>query len=130
MPPESRNVVAVREAYELARKAKHAELRARLADDATWLPAKEGKWNPCRDADQIVQTLLWRAGLNRMRPTDLIDLGDRVLIRVRGRHLTRMGAKGLFPTLFQIVVLRDGKIVSMQDYARREDAYAAAGLQA
>ena len=120
----------MREAYDLARKAKHQELRTRIADDATWLPAKGAKWNPCRDADQVVQTLLWRAGMNRMKPYDVIDLGDRVVCRVRGRHMTKLGARGMFPTLFQIVVFREGKIFSITDYARREEAFAAAGLKA
>jgi hypothetical protein len=76
-----------------------------------------------------VRTLLWRTDANRLRPGDVIDLGDRVLIQLRGRRLERLGAKGLIPRLFQIVVLREGKIVSIRDYGRREDALAAAGLK-
>ena len=130
MPSTSANVASVLDAYELARKADHAELRTRIVDDAVWLPAKEASWNPCRNADQIVQTLLWRAGMNRMRPIEPLDLGDRVLVKLRGRHLSKLGARGLFPTLFQIIAFRNGKIVSIHDYVRREDAYAAAGLGA
>jgi ketosteroid isomerase-like protein len=127
----SANVTAVLEAYELARRSDHRTLRGRLADDATWHPAREGAWNPCRNADQIVRTLLWRAGsANRLRPGETIDLGDRVLLQLRGRRLDRLGGKGLIPKLFQVVVLRDGKIVSLRDYARREDALAATGLRA
>ena len=125
---ESPNVSAVREAYALARRADHRTLRQRIADDATWEPAREGAWNPCRDADQIVRTLLWRAHANALRPGETIDLGDRVLVQLRGRRLERLGARGFFPKLFQIVVLRDGMIASMQDYPNRETAYAAAGL--
>jgi ketosteroid isomerase-like protein len=124
------NVDAVREAYHLARRGDHRTLRTRLVDDATWHPAREGAWNPCRDADQIVRTLVWRASMNNMRPSEMLDLGDRVLLRLRGRRLERLGARGFFPRLFQIVVVREGKIVSMRDYARREDALAAAGLKA
>lgn len=106
-------------------------MRERLADDATWHPAREGAWNPCRNADQIVRTLLWRASsANRLRPGQTIDLGDRVLLQLRGRRLDRLGGKGLIPKLFQVVVLRDGKIVSLRDYARREDAFTATGLDA
>jgi len=128
MAPASRNVGAVHEAYDLARRGDHRELRSRIVDDATWEPAREGAWNPCRDADQIVRTLVWRASANRMRPGETIDLGDRVLLQLRGRRLDRLGGKGFVPRLFQIVVLRDGKIVSLHDYPRREDALAAAGL--
>ncbi|MBV8478660.1 MAG: hypothetical protein JOY72_00015 [Actinobacteria bacterium] len=128
--PDSRNVVTVREAYELARKAKHKELRELLVDDVSWSPARAGAWKPCENADDVVRTLLWRAGMNRMRPSELVDVGDRVLVQLRGRHMSRLGAKGMFPKLFQIVVLRGGKISSLHDYPNRESALAAAGLRA
>jgi ketosteroid isomerase-like protein len=118
----------VKELYHLARRTNHRELRTRLHDDVTWHPAREGAWNPCVDADQVVRTMLWRAEANRLRPGEMIELGDRVLVQLRGKRLERLGAKGLIPRLFQIVVFRDGKVASMQDYARREDALAAAGL--
>jgi hypothetical protein len=60
----------------------------------------------------------------------MIELGDHVLVQLRGRRLERLGAKGLVPRLFQIFVLREGKIVSIQDYGRRDEAHAAAGLRA
>jgi ketosteroid isomerase-like protein len=127
--PESANVAAVREVYDLARHAKHKELRGLLVEDVTWHPAREGAWKPCTNVDEVVKTLLWRAGMNKMRPSDFIDLGDRVLFRVRGRGMGRLGAKGFFQRLFQIVVLRGGKVVSIRDYASREDALAAAGVK-
>ncbi len=120
----------MREVYELARRANHRELRTRLHDDVTWDPAREGAWKPCATADEVVRTLLWRAEANRMRPGEMIDLGDRVLVQLRGRRLERLGAKGFVPKLFQIVVLREGKVASIRDYARREDALGAAGLKA
>lgn len=127
---ESKNLDAVREVYDLARRANHRELRTRLKDDVTWDPAREGAWKPCVTADEVVRTLLWRAEANRMRPGEMIDLGDRVFVQLRGKRLERLGAKGFVPRLFQIVVFRDGKVVSIRDYARREDALAAAGLKA
>ena len=121
---------AVGEIYELARRADHRELRQRLHDDVTWHPAQAGRWKPCTTADEVVRTLLWRAHANRMRPGEMIDLGDRVLVQLRGKRLERLVAKGLVPKLFQIVVLRGGKVASIHDYARREDALQAAGLDA
>jgi ketosteroid isomerase-like protein len=64
-----------------------------------------------------------------MRPGETIDLGDRVVIKLRGKRLDRLGGRGFIPTLFQIVEVRDGKIVRMQDYPRRDAAMAAAGLK-
>jgi ketosteroid isomerase-like protein len=130
VPAPSKNVEIVREIYDLARRAKHAELRLRLDDDVVWNPAREGAWRPCTNADEVVRTLLWRAGVLKMRPADTIDLGDRVLVQLSGRGLARLGARGLVARLFQIIVLRGGKVVSIQDYPRRSDALTAAGLEA
>jgi ketosteroid isomerase-like protein len=123
------DTAAVQELYELARRANHQELRLRLHDDVTWHPAREGGWKPCTNADEVVRTLLWRTASNRMRPGELLDLGDRVLVQLRGRRLDRLGAKGFIPRLYQVVVLREGKVASMRDYPRRADAFEAVGLK-
>jgi ketosteroid isomerase-like protein len=126
----SANQNAIESIYQLARRADHRTLRQWLHDDATWHPAQDGAWAPCTNADEVVRTLLWRAEANRLRPGEMIELGDRVLVQLRGRRLERLGARGFVPRLFQIVQLREGKIVSIRDYGRREDAHAAAGLKA
>jgi ketosteroid isomerase-like protein len=125
---QTANTDAVEDLFRLARRADHRSLRSRLEDDVTWYPAHEGAWKPCTSADEVVRTLLWRAEANRLRPGEMIDLGDRVLVQLRGRRLERLGAKGFVPRLFQIVVLRQGKVVSIRDYGRRTDALAAAGI--
>jgi ketosteroid isomerase-like protein len=120
----------VRQAYELARRGDHRKLRLLIADDATWHPAREGAWNPCRDGDWIVRTMLWRCGFaNRLRPGETIELGNSVLMHVRGKRLRRLGVRGYTGKLFQIVEVRGGKIVRIQDYPGREEALAAAGIQ-
>jgi ketosteroid isomerase-like protein len=126
---KSANTAAIEEVFQLARRADHRTLRNRLHDDAVWEPAETGKWNPCHSADEVVRTLLWRADANRLRPGEMIDLGDRVFVQLRGKRLERLGAKGFIPRLFQIIVLREGKVVSIHDYGRRSDALAAAGLK-
>jgi ketosteroid isomerase-like protein len=124
------NVAAVHEIYELARRTNHGQLRTRLHDDVTWHPAREGAWKPCENAEEVVRTLLWRADANRLRPGEVINVGDRVLVQLRGKRLERLGASGFIPRLFQVIVLRDGKVVSIRDYSRRKDALVAAGLKA
>jgi ketosteroid isomerase-like protein len=124
------NVAAVHEIYELARRTNHSQLRTRLHDDVTWHPAREGAWKACENADEVVRTLLWRADANRLRPGEVINVGDRVLVQLRGKRLERLGARGFIPRLFQVIVLREGKVVSIRDYSRRKDALAAAGLKA
>ena len=126
----STTLETVQEAYGLARQGDRRKLQELIADDATWLPASEGTWNPCRDGDTVLKTLLWRAGgANKLRPGDAIELGDRVVLKLKGKRLERLGAKGFIPSLFQIVEVRDGKIVRMQDYPGREAAMDAAGLK-
>jgi hypothetical protein len=124
------NLAVVREIYELARHAKHAELRVRLHDDITWHPAREGAWKPCENAEEVVRTLLWRANANRLRPGEMTNVGDRVLVQLRGTRLERLGAKGIIPRLFQVIVVRDGKVASIRDHPKREAALADAGLKA
>ena len=119
----------VTQAYALARKANHRKLRELIADDATWQPTKKGKWNPCTDADQIVQTLLWRAGsANRMRPGHTIEVGQHVVMKLRGRRLERLGAYGFWvPRLFQVIEVKGGKIARIRDYGTMEEALAVTG---
>jgi len=125
----SENTAAIQELFRLARRADHRTLRLHVHDDATWHPAREGAWKPCTTADEIVRTMLWRADANRLRPGEMIDLGNCVLVQLRGRRLERLGGKGFIPRLFQIVVLREGKVASIRDYAKREEALAAAGIK-
>jgi ketosteroid isomerase-like protein len=125
----SANTAAIEEIFRLARRADHRALRLHMHDDATWHPAREGAWKPCTTADEIVRTLLWRADANRLRPGEMIDLGNSVLVQMRGRRLERLGGKGFIPRLFQIIVLREGKVASIRDYARRNEALAAAGIK-
>jgi ketosteroid isomerase-like protein len=125
----SANTAAIEEIFRLARRADHRALRTHLHDDVTWHPAREGAWKPCTSADEVVRTLLWRADANRLRPGEVIDLGNCVLVQLRGKRLERLGGKGFIPRLFQIVVLREGKVVSIRDYAKREEALTAVGVK-
>jgi ketosteroid isomerase-like protein len=126
----SATLETVKQAYGHARRGDRRQLETLIAADATWHPASEGAWNPCRDGEAVLKTLLWRAGgANKLRPGQTIELGDRVVIQMRGKRLERLGAKGFIPRLFQIVEVRDGRIVRIQDYPRREAAMIAAGLK-
>ncbi len=119
----------VQQAYSFARKGDRRQLRELIADDATWLPVREGAWNPCRDGDTVLKTMLWRSGsANKLRPGQTIDLGNHAVIKMKGKRLDRLGARGFIPTLFQVVEVRNGKIVRIQDYPKREAAMTAAGL--
>jgi len=123
------NAELVKEIYELARRANHRELRTRLHDDVTWHPAREDAWRACTGADEVVKTLLWRSSANRLRPGEMLELGGLVFVQLRGKRLERIGAKGFVPRLFQVIAIREGKVVSIRDYAKRTDALEAAGVK-
>ena len=110
----SKNVDAVREVVR-PRPAREAhELRtAARTTTSTWDPAREGAWKPCATPTRSCARCSGAPGANRMRPAEMIDLGDRVLVQLRGRGSTGSARRASSPRLFQIVVLRDGKVVSI-----------------
>ena len=119
----------VAEAYLLAKKSDHKKLRELIADDATWEPTTKRKWTTCKNADEIVRALLWRTGrANRLRPGETIDLGPQVVMKLRGRRLELLGARGFWaPKLYQVVDVQGGKIVRIRDYGTMQEALAATG---
>jgi hypothetical protein len=125
----SRAIEVAEQAYALAKKTQHKQLRELIADDATWEPAKKAKWKPCINAEQIVQALVWRAGRShKLRPGTSIDLGPHVVMQMRGKRLERLGARGLLaPKLYQVIEIKNGKIVRMHDHSKLEEALTATG---
>jgi ketosteroid isomerase-like protein len=119
----------VAEAYSLAKKTKHEKLRELIADDATWEPTAKRKWKACANADEIVRTMLWRAGrANRLRPGETMEIGNFVVMKLRGRRIERLGAYGFWaPKLYQVVEVKAGKIARMHDYGTMEEALAGTG---
>jgi ketosteroid isomerase-like protein len=115
----------VRELYRIGRRGRVEEAAALVAEAATWHSART---RPCETREDVVKTLFWLANAHRLRPREVIEVGDSVVVVLRGAHLRRLGARGLVPRLFQVVTLRAGQVTSIRDYGRREDAFAAAGL--
>lgn len=122
-------VDTVKEAYRLARRGNPQDLLELLDPDVTWAGVDGVRWKPCENADEVVKTLFWRATMHRFRAAEAIDLGDTVVVGLRGTRLGRLGAPWWAFKLFQVVTVRGGRIVGIRDYARRGDALAAAGLK-
>ena len=66
---------------------------------------------------EVLLTLGYRVTGSDARRSDTVE------------RLERLGAKGFIPRLFQVIVLREGKVVSIRDYAKREEALTAAGIK-
>jgi ketosteroid isomerase-like protein len=65
----------------------------------------------------------------RMEPIEFVDLGDKlvVVLSIAGRG--RAGGAPVETTIAQLWSLRDGKAVSLRDYATKAEALEAAGLR-
>jgi ketosteroid isomerase-like protein len=122
-------VETVRRAYALVRRGNPAELLELIAPDATWTGVEDATWEPCTTGEQVAKTLLWRGAVHRLRGAEFVDVGNQVVVGVTGRRLGRLGAPWWAWKFFQVVTVRDGKLVRIQDYARRADAFAAVGLK-
>jgi ketosteroid isomerase-like protein len=123
------NVERVREAYRLTRRGNPRELLDLVAPDAVWEGAEGTSWKPCETGDEVAKTLLWRAAVHRLRTSEVVDVGDRVIVSVRGRRMSRLGAPWWSWKIFQVVTVRDGRIARIQDFGRRDDAFGSVGLR-
>jgi ketosteroid isomerase-like protein len=123
------NVDWVRETYQLLRRGDPRDVLARVAPDATWQPAKETPRRTADNGQELAQRLVWRATVHRLRATELIDLGDRVLLTLVGRRMQYLGAPWWGRRVYQVVTLREGRIAQLQDFRKRDEALEAAGVQ-
>jgi ketosteroid isomerase-like protein len=122
------NVARVREAYELLRRGDPRQLSALVDPAATWEPAAHTKRRRSENGDELAERLLWRAAVHKLRATELLDFGDRVLVTVTGRRMHYLGAGFWRRSIFQVVTVRDGRIAKIEDFRSRTDALASLGI--
>jgi ketosteroid isomerase-like protein len=116
-------VERVREAYRLIRRGDPRQLLDFIAPNAVW----DG--TECKNGEHVAKTLLWRGALHRLRATSFLDVGDRVVVTVSGTRMNRLGAPWWGWRIYHVVTVRDGRIVRIQDFGRRADAFAEVGLK-
>jgi ketosteroid isomerase-like protein len=63
----------------------------------------------------------------RMEPLEMVDLGTRIVVVVSMRGQGHGSGAPVDMTFAQLWSLRDGKVVSLRDYATRAEAIEAAG---
>jgi ketosteroid isomerase-like protein len=64
----------------------------------------------------------------RIEPVEFVDLGDKLVVVVAIAGRGRAGGAPVETTIAQLWTLRDGKAVSLRDYATKVEALEAAGL--
>jgi ketosteroid isomerase-like protein len=119
----------VQDVYRLMRRGNPRELLDLIDPAATWQGAEGTKWKACENGEEVAKTLLWRGTVHRLRATEVIPVGNKVLVGLVGTRMNRLGAPWWGFKLFQIVSVRDGRIVRIQDFGRREPALAELGLR-
>jgi len=68
-------------------------------------------------------------GENYLRPVELVDLGDRVVILAEGSMRGQASGVPLSQSFALVTTLRDGRPISHQEYYDHEEALAAVGLE-
>jgi ketosteroid isomerase-like protein len=102
---------------------------ALLDPDVSWQGLRE-EW-VCHGREEVIDTFRW--GLEERREIDALEFArgrDRVVVGVRGRTLTEVAGEPLEGQIFNVFTLRDGRIIRIDDYRRRSQALAAAGITA
>ncbi len=64
----------------------------------------------------------------RLEPLEIVDLGERIVVVVSMHGRGRGSSAPVEMTFAQLWALRDGKAVSLQDYATKAEALEAVGL--
>jgi ketosteroid isomerase-like protein len=104
------------------------EAAAEMLDpDVAWQGLREEF--VCRGRNELIETFRW--ALVERREVDALEFtrgGDHVVVGARGPSLTEVAGEPLEGQLFNVFTLRDGRIARIDDYRRRVEALAAAGV--
>jgi ketosteroid isomerase-like protein len=100
---------------------------ALLDPDVTWQGLRED-W-VCDGREEVIRTFRW--GLEQRREIDGLEFtrgGDQVVMGARGPSIAEVAGEPLEGEIFNRFVLRERRIVRIDDYRRRAEALAAAGI--
>jgi ketosteroid isomerase-like protein len=98
-----------------------------LDQDVTWQGLR-ADW-VCHGPEQVLEWFRW--GLEHRRDVEALEFtcsGDRVVLGARGPSITAVEDEPLEGQIFNVFSLRDRRIVRIDDYRKRGEAFAAAGI--
>ena len=96
-----------------------------LDPDVSWQGLRE-EW-VCRGREEVVDTFRW--GLEQRREIDALEFtrgGEQVVLGARGANIGP--EEEALGQIFNVFTLRDRRIVRIDDYRDRGEAFAAAGV--
>ena len=124
----SRNLDLLRAAYQRAGRDGVDAVVDLLDPQVVWLAAQPGPWD-CQDREQVVETFRRQYDLGvRADFGGPVEVGDKVILDVRPYRRDEQGNKTDEQRLWQVLTMRDGKIIRIQDYSDQATALQAAGL--
>jgi hypothetical protein len=97
--------------------------------EVSWQGLRE-EW-VCHGRDEVIDTYRW--GLHDRRDTDALEFirgSDQVVMGARGPAFTEVADEPLDGQIFNVFTLSEGRITRIEDYRRRSEALAAAGIEA
>ena len=123
----SRNLDLLHAAYQRAGRDGVDAVVDLLDPQVEWLAAQPGPWD-CHDREQVLETLLSVRPRGTGRPRRARRGRDKVILDVRPYRRDEQGNKTDEQRLWQVLTMRAGKIVRIQDYTDQATAHQAAGL--
>jgi ketosteroid isomerase-like protein len=122
------NVDVVRQAFE-AYTSRGAEAAREFFDpEIVWNAADEA---PSHGLDEVVGYMdRWEGEWENLRTSaeDFIDAGERVFVTVHFSGRGKASGIEIDARLYEVFMVRDGKIIRMDEYSERSSALEAAGL--
>lgn len=113
--------------FDALRRGDTKAMAAALAPDVVWQGIREDL--VCNGPDEVVATFV--SGYDAYQEIDSIELlgGERqIVLGVRASGLDQINGVEIGGAIHNVFSIEDGQITRIEDYLRREDALAAAGL--
>jgi uncharacterized protein len=128
MSPE--DLETVRRAFDAFARGDLETLRTLLAPDIEWRTTPDVPFlGTYKGLDEFFRGMEeWMGAFENVttQVEEMVDAGENVIVGHRMRGRGRDSRVEVDLALFQVVAVRDGKLVRMHDYGTREEALAAA----
>jgi ketosteroid isomerase-like protein len=137
------NVELIRRGYQAFVDGDLEAISSLLAPDVEWRSVDYGPWD-AHDRETVLDVLVERLQEGyRVELEECVAAGDRVVVGFRAAGMEQprriadddgrtFGVSKYFTIsrYFAVVTIRDGRVVKVEDFPGREDALAAAGVEA
>jgi ketosteroid isomerase-like protein len=114
--------------FDALRRRDTETMAAALAPDVVWQGVREGLI--CNGPAEVVETYV--SGYDASQEIDSLELlgGERhIVLGVRAADLGEVGGVEIGSELYNVFTIEDDRITRIEDYLRRDEALAAAGLR-